>query len=220
MNSRVSAVVLSLLAFVTFFCGVSLAAADPVRVTSGLVEAGFGPLGEPWNAESLYLTGAGFSIGSSLEDEDAFVHLATLPTVAAGTLIDLSGVLRVRDTIGGLLDDSFALVEGPFELSFDASATPLACSSVGSSTECTGIAPFTFDAVLTFTPWGGVSVTRHLTGGGTAEGSLFRLGSFEAGGVRYVFESSAVPEPATVALFVAGAIVAGPYVRHRRRRMG
>jgi hypothetical protein len=191
--------------------------ADPIRVTSGLLDAGFGPLGGPWVAETLVLTGAGFSIGGALEDTRAFVQLAALPTVAPGALLDLSGVLHVEDAINARLNNSFAIVAAPFKMSFVASPTKLACSSAGSLTECTGVAPFTFDADLTITPLAGVSVTHHLIGRGTAEGRLFRRGSLESGAVLYTFEASPVPEPATLSLFTTGAIMAGVGVWRRRR---
>jgi hypothetical protein len=126
-------------------------------------------------------------------------------------------VLHVLDPIGAHLNDSDTTVATPFTMSFVAPPTRLACSGEGSSMECSGVAPFTFDADLTFTPLGGVPVTHHLIGGGTAEGSLFRLGSFEAGAVRYIFEPSAVPEPATLSLFTTTAIVAGARAWRKRR---
>jgi hypothetical protein len=215
--SKVPSVFLSLMFFVAFSCCASPAGADPVRVTSGVVATGFAPLGEPWDANELVLTGAGFSIGTPLEDEVAFVQLATLPTLALGALLDLSGVLHVEDAIGARLDNLDTVVAAPFEMSFDASPIPLDCRSGGSLTECSGIAPFTFDAELTFTAFGGVPVTHHIIGGGTAEGSLFRLGSFESGAVRYMFEPNAVPEPTTLSLFTTTAIVAGARAWRRRR---
>jgi hypothetical protein len=207
----------SLMFLVAFVCGAIPAEADPIRVTSGYVEAGFGPLAGPWRAEALELMGAGLLITDSLEDRGAFVQLAALPTVAAGALLDLSGVLHVEDGLGAELNDSFAIVAAPFTMSFRASPTPLACSSAGSLTECTGIAPFAFAAELTFTPLGGVPVTHQLIGRGTAEGQLDRLRSYEAGAVRYTFEESPIPEPATLSLFTAGAIMAGARVWRGRR---
>ena len=215
--SRIPAGILPVMFFVAFCCCASPAGAEPIVVTSGIVEAGFGSLGEPWNAEALQLMGAGFSISSSLEDENALFQLATPPTLAPGALVDFSGELRVGDVIGALLNDSFGLLAAPFTMSFAASPTPLACSSAGPLTECTAIAPFRFDAVLSFTPLSGVPVTHHIIGGGMVQGTLFRSGSFEAGGVRYIFEPSPVPEPATLSLFATGAIVAGARIRRRRR---
>lgn len=215
--SRVPSVFLSLMSFVVFSCCASAAAADPLRVTSGVVDTAFETVGQPLNAESLQLMGDGFSIASSLEDERAFIRLTTRPTVAPGALVDVSGILRVEDAIGALLNDSFAVIMAPFEMSFDASPTPLACSAAGSLMQCSGTARFTFDAELTFTPLGGIAVTHRLIGGGTAEATLFRDGSFESGAVRYIFEPTAVPEPATLSLFATSAIVAGAGVWRRRR---
>jgi hypothetical protein len=215
--SRGPAAFLSLTCVVTFSCCASPAEGDPVRVTSGLVETGFAPLSEAWDAKTLQLTGAGFRVESPLEDEVAFVQLATLPTLAPGASIDLSGVLHVEDAVGAQLNNSFAVVAAPFSMSFDAPPVPLACSSAGSLTECSASAPFTFSADITFTPFGGIPVTHHIFGGGTAEGSLFRLGSFESGAVRYIFEPSAVPEPATLSLFATSALVVGWHSRRSRR---
>jgi len=200
----------------------SSAAADPVRITQGLVEAGFNATSEPLNAEALYLFGKGLAIDSSLEDEVAFVHLSAVPVVAPGVLADFSGVLRVDDVVGAELDGSFALVTAPFSLSFAVRPTPLACTDDGSLLECTGRAPFTFKAELTVTPVGGVPVTRRLVGSGTADGSLFRVRSSDhaAAAVRYVFEPSPVPEPATVWLLSSGLMLAGARVRRRRRTGG
>jgi hypothetical protein len=64
--SRVPAVFLSLMFLVAFTCCAIPARADPIRVTSGLVDAGFGPLGGPWNGEALELTGAVSGRGGDL----------------------------------------------------------------------------------------------------------------------------------------------------------
>ena len=213
---RVPAVFLSLMFFVAFSCCASPAGADPIRLTSGIVEAG-GSLDGPWNAEALDITGAAFQITSSLEDERAFVELATRPTVAPGSSVDFSGVLRVGDPIGAQLNNSFAIVAAPFTMSFDVAPTRLSCSTAGSLTQCISSAPFTFNAELTITPLGGVPEIHRLIGRGTAEGTLFSLESGEGGGVRYIFETSAVPEPATLSLLATGAFVAGAGAWRRRR---
>ena len=64
-------------------------------------------MGEPINGEDLQLVGPGFGIRSSLEDETAFIRFATLLRVAPGAVVDLSGVLRVEDSVGFELNNSF-----------------------------------------------------------------------------------------------------------------
>jgi hypothetical protein len=205
----------SLIAFVVV-CSATVARADPIRVTSGVVEAGFGPLGQPLNGERLQLTAGGFTIGSSLEDVGASLQLAVVPTIAPGALVDFSGALHVNDAIGGNQDGSFLLVAAPFTMFFAASPARIACSSADSLTTCTGVAPFTFDATLTVTAPDGAVTARRLIGGGTVEGSLFRVGSSEMAAVRYTFDPSPVPEPSTLSLLAAGSLVAA----WRRRRGG
>ena len=215
--SRVPAVILSVTLLVAFCCCAVPARAEPIRVTSGFVAAGFNPVGTPLDAEDLQISGAGFSIGSSLEDEVAFVQLASVPTLADGAFADLSGMLFVGDVLGAQLNGAFTLVAAPFTMAFVASPTRLSCRDNGSATDCTLVAPFTFSADLTFTPPGGSPVTHHLIGGGTAEGSLFRRGSTEAEAVRYTFEASATPEPATLSSFTTGVFMVGAALWRRRR---
>jgi len=194
----------------------AFAAADPIRV-SGLVDGGGGELGTPWNAEDLQLFGNGFSIGSSLEDEVAFVQFSTVPTVAPGASVDFSGTLLVNDPIGAQLDDNrFALVTAPFTLSFHAAPARLSCTTTSSVTECTAAAPVTMTGDLTFTPLDGAPFMRHLVGRGTVQGTVFRTPSFEGGGVRYTFAST--PEPATLSLFTLGAAMILRAARRRPRR--
>jgi hypothetical protein len=175
--------------FVAFCWCPSVAGADPILVTSGIVDAG-GPLSGPWDGEDLELTARGFSVGSSLEDERAFVQPARVPTIAPGALVDWSGVLHVLDPLGARVGDTFGIISAPFEMSFATRPTRVTCSSAGSSTNCTGTTPFTFRAELTFTPFGGAPFTRELTGAGRAEGTLGRFGSFDTARVRYIFASS------------------------------
>jgi hypothetical protein len=74
--SRAPAIFRSVAFLIAFCCCAVPARAEPIRVTSGFVFAGFDRLGAPLNAEDLRISGAGFRIGSSLEDEEAFVQRA------------------------------------------------------------------------------------------------------------------------------------------------
>jgi hypothetical protein len=74
--SRAPAIFRSVAFLIAFCCCAVRARAEPIRVTSGFVFAGFDRLGAPLNAEDLRISGAGFRIGSSLEDEEAFVQRA------------------------------------------------------------------------------------------------------------------------------------------------
>jgi hypothetical protein len=205
------------MAVVLGICSATIARADPIRVTSGVLQTGFGPVGGQLTGEELQLTAGGFTIASSLEDVGASVQLAAVPTVASGALVDFSGALHVNDAIGARSGSS-VFVAGPFTMLFAASPTRIACSTADSLTQCTGVAPFTFDSILTVTTSDGATSTRHLTGGGTVEGSLFRVGSSEMVAVRYEFAASPTPEPATLSLLTTGALVAAASTWHRRRR--
>jgi hypothetical protein len=189
--------------FVAFsWCAIP-ARADPIRVTSGAVDGAFGPLGQA-DAGELGLMGAGLHVQDSLEDVDADVRLITPPTVAPGALVDFSGVFRLRSAIGGTVNNVGGLVVPPFTIPLHASPTRLACSGAGSFIQCTGAAPFTFETDITIAPFGGgVPVTQHLIGGGTVEGTVFRNG---AGAVRYTFETSPTPEPASLLLLSTGLV--------------
>jgi hypothetical protein len=217
--SRVRTVALSLMLLVVMCCCASPAGADPLRVRSGIVDAGFGFLTQPLIAEELALIGTNFEIQSSLEDEDAAVQLVAPATLAPGALADFSGLLVVRgDQLGMKFGDSLGLLKTPFMMSFNASPMFLVCSGTGSSTRCTGSAPFTFHTMLAFTPFGGDPVMHVFTGGGTVEATVTRVNSLPYGAVRYVFESSPIPELSTLSLCTTGAIIiAGAAVSSRRR---
>jgi PEP-CTERM motif-containing protein len=221
--NRARAVFPALMAFVVVICVATVAKADPIRVTDGELRAGFGPVGGLLSGEGLSLVAGGFSIQTSLEEPSASFHLAAVPTLTTGALVDFSGALRGNDALGAQQNGSFVLVGAPFAMFFTASPTPITCSSADSFTQCTGAAPFTFDAKLTVTPPGGAASIRHLIGGGTVEGSLFRGGSSEAmANVLFTFApTSPTPEPATLSLLTAGALVAaGRWRRPRAIRRG
>jgi hypothetical protein len=219
--SRVRGAVLSLPLCVAFSICTSVAGAEPVRLTSGYVDAGYNWTPDRLNANALEIAGAGFKIANAMEDEVAFVELTTAPTLGQGRLVDLSGVLHVEDVIGAQLDSAFGLVSAPFTMSFDAQPTELACSTSSAFLECMATAPFTFHAGLTFTPIDGNPSVHHLVGSGTALGNLFRPSSDEAGAavrVRYTFDVSEVPEPTTMSLFGSGALFTGACMWRRRRQ--
>jgi hypothetical protein len=219
--SRVSPVFLSIMFFVAWSCGAARAEADTIRVTSGFVDAGFMPLGTPLDAESLVATGTGFNLESPLEDEEAFVQLASIPTFGQGALVDFSGTLFVQDVIAAHLNGAVMLVAAPFTMSFMASPAPLDCQETTTFGQCTSFAPFRFEAQLTLTPIdGGSPMLQRLIGNGTVRGTVFRNQFGEFGGVRYTFaETSATPEPATLSLFMTGAFMAGSGLLRRRRRL-
>ena len=206
------AILPSVIFVVGLYCWATPAGADPIVVTSGHVFEGFGPSGEPGIADALRLEGGGLRIASSLEDEDAFTELVTPPNWTPGTLVDLSGVLRVGDTIGGRLNDLDGVVAAPFNLFFDVSPTQVVCSADGSLPRCSAVAPFTFHAELTFIPFGGIAATHHLIGRGTAVAGAT---PFQGGAVDYIFEP--VPEPATLSLVTTRALIAAGGVWRRRR---
>src|SRR3954466_7760140 len=215
---RVSPVVLSVTFCVMWFGGGVRAVADPIRVTAGVVTAGFDQLGTPLNAEDLHLSGAEFSVGRSLEDEVAFVQLAGVPTLADGALVDLSGTLFVEDAIGAQLNGASGLLAAPFRMAFTASPTRLACRDIASDMNCTAVSPFTFAADLTFIPdSGGSAVTHHLVGGGTVEGRLFRSASGDFAAVAYTFQASPTPEPASLSLLATGAFMTAAGKLRKRR---
>ena len=192
-----------------------VAGANSIHVTSGFVDGG-GGLGLPMDAEDLRLFGSGFDITSALEDEVAFIRFKTVPTVRPGALADFSAVLNVEDRVAGHLNDVSMSVSAPFKLSFDVSPTRLACQDNGFGTLCTGRAPFTLEAELTLTPFGGVPAVHRLFGAGTAEGRLFKGADFATSGVTYVFGPSAVPEPASLSVFTAAFALGAALLRRRR----
>lgn len=225
--SRVSPFFVPVMFFVAWCCSVTAAQADPIRVTSGLVRigsAGPGPLGSPWAADVLDITGNhGLVLESSFEDQFNFVEFVDLPAVGPGPA-DFSTVLHAEDSVGGELNGSFVGVLAPFTMSFFASPVALTCVDPAGeflTQLCTGVAPFKFDADLTFNSFGGSPFTRHLVGVGTLEASLVRglaFGGapFEGGRVFYHFEASATPEPASLSLLMTGAIMTVAGVFRRR----
>src|SRR4051812_21780410 len=198
--SRKPALFLSLISFgIALTCCPSPAGADPIRVTSGFVDTEGAPPGEPLNGFGIVLSGAGLRIVSSLEDERAFVQMVTPPaTVAAGALVDLSGIFHSDDPLGTLVNNTLGLLSAPLVMSFHASPAHLACANGLSLLRCTATAPFTFDAELTFNPAGGLPTLVHLVGGGTATGELDRSRGGDVAFLRYEFEAGPAPAPSTL----------------------
>jgi PEP-CTERM motif-containing protein len=202
--SKAEMIVASLVVFLAGLGTATPARADVIRVTSGFVDAG-GPFGAPWDSEGLALFGSGLSFENSLEDDVAFVQLAARPTAAQGAVLDLSGRFQAESP------GSFTST-----ISFDASPTHVDCSNADGFTQCSASAPFTFRGNLTLTPFGGGPVvSRDLVGAGTAQARLSPL--FQNGDVFYTFAASPTPEPATLSLFAAGALMAGARAWRRRR---
>jgi hypothetical protein len=220
--NRVAGVALSPMFFVAFCCCGSLAAADPIRLTSGeLIARGlFEPADRAdlrkLNGHNLGIEGAGFSIGSSLEDEVAYLLVAPITSFETGAVVDFSGVFLSEDPLFARLNDIFGLVAAPVVMSFHSSPATLTCSREGSFTRCTGTAPFTFDARLTLHPPDGTSITHDLTGSGTVVGAMDHGGTFDFGNLIYTFEASPTPEPATLSLLTTGAMMAGARAYRRR----
>jgi len=214
--SRVRALVLPLV-FLAAVTSTTAAAADPIRVTAGVVETVFGPIAGPWDAKNLQLTGAGLDIANALEDETAFVQLTSVPAVMPGAIANLSGVLRVEDAIFAHVNQSDGIIAAPFTFSFNAPSTRFTCTTSPAATECAATAPFTFAAEFTFTPFEGTPSTQRLFGRGTAEGRVFRSAGSERGAVRYNFDASPVPEPGTLVLFTSGVGLVGAGIRRKGR---
>jgi hypothetical protein len=215
MMRRVLALVASLTS--TFVVTASTAAADTIQVTSGVIDTAFGPVSGPWDAKNLILVGQDLHVGSALEDEIAFVQLSAVPRVVSGASIDLSGELRVEDQLGGTVNGAAGILNAPLELWFHASPATVACTGIESQMQCSASAPFTLTADIAFTPFGQTPFTQRLVGRGTATGSLFRVGSYEAGKVEYRLDPSPVPEPGTLSLLLAGAMTMGAGVWRRRQ---
>ena len=213
-------ITLGLVVFVACLCCVTPARADTIRITSGAIQT-IGQLGQPWfisDEDELHLEAPGVSIADSLVDLSALLQLSTPPTtVAPGAVFDASGVLHVRTNFGARFNNEIGQLTAPFMMTFDASPMRVACGVSNGVTECSGSAPFTFRSDLTFARFEGPPVVHHLVGGGTAEGRLSSFNDSQVGAIRYNFEVSQTPEPATLSLFaVAGAIAGGRAWRRRR----
>jgi len=185
------------------------ARADTIRAKTGEITAGWGSLGFQWNVEGFLFDGGGLFVGTSMEDERGFLQLTAPPAIVAqGRPLDLSATFTTLDPIGGQFKDSFALLS-PFTMTLRASPTRMDCRNPDGDVGCNGSAPFTFRADATVTPENGQPFVAHLVGGGTAVGFLLRTPTDNVGAVEFHFGASPTPEPATLALFAAGALMAG-----------
>jgi len=202
--TRVSTALVSCVVLLTLSGSAVSARADTIRIQSGLITAGWGQVGDPWNSEGFYVDGGGLHVGTSMEDERGWAQLSVAPVVARGAMLDLSGTFTTLDPLGGDFNNSFVLIS-PFTMSFRASPTPLTCDTFGA---CSGSAPFTFRADMIFNPLDGQPFVEHLVGGGVARGWLDGSGPHASGAVEYDMTASPTPEPATLSLFAAGSLMA------------
>src|SRR5689334_19086580 len=92
--NRVAAILTPLISLVALCCATP-AGADPLRVTGGRFEAGWGFLSEPLFADGLSLFGGGLAVGAGEDWLASFYLTNPAPSVDTGTLADFSGVLTV-----------------------------------------------------------------------------------------------------------------------------
>jgi len=216
--TRVSTALLSCGVLLAFSGAATSARADTLRIRSGNIVTSWNTLGDSVIAEGFLVDGGGLFIGSSMEDQRGDVRLAVRPVVAQGGLLDLTGTFTSEDTLGGYLNDVSVRVS-PFAMSLRASPTHVECSGPAGGMTCSGSAPFTFSADLTLTPEGGHSFVEHIVGGGVARGSLDGTGATDTGAFEYDITASATPEPATLSLVAAGALMAAAGVWRTRENI-
>jgi hypothetical protein len=206
------------LALLAALAGPSLAAADPIQITSGFVHAG---AVDP--RAQFAFEGEGFSLAGFAEAFSSTLSLACVPC-APGTTLDLGGAFHGPDAAGSGVVDGVAYSEIFLNGMTGTFSSP--------SFQISGDQALTMTRNFTFT--GTISgyllnpsvhgltepaFTKTLTGQGIVRGEfLFNADEtplFFARGLQYEFRDTApVPEPSTLLLVGTGAAAA---VLRRRR---
>lgn len=206
------------LALLAALAGPSLAAADPVRITSGYVQSGgFDPRAQ------FSLEGDGFSLTGFAVALNSTLLLACVPCVA-GTTLDLGGAFHGTDAAGSGVVDGVTYSEiflngltgtfssPSFQISGDQALTITRNFTFTGTVSGYLLNPFVYG----FTE---PAFTKTLTGEGIARGEFLvnadKPPLFFANRLRYEFTGpDPVPEPATLVLLGSGAAL----VALRRRR--
>jgi hypothetical protein len=207
------------LAMLATLAGPSLASADPIRITSGFVQAGaLDPRAQ------FALAGDGFSLTGFAQSLNSTVSLRCVPCVA-GTALDLAGEFHGPDAAGSgvvdgvtyseiFLNGMTATFSSPsFQLSGDQTVTIVRDFTFTGTIRGYLLNPFVYG----FTE---PAFTKTLTGQGIVRGEFLVNADepplFFSTGLRYEFTGQdPVPEPGTLVLLGSGAALVA--LRRRRR---